>query len=106
MKDTLDFGVPWEFVEHLTWPGFGIVKPIMTNEMGLIAKEIGQRIVADHNACAGIEDPQEAIEAAMDAIKNIMSEGQEYYDMDMGPNGKEAIAMCEAALAKLQPREP
>lgn len=58
---------PWKFVEHCGFIGYGIVEPIMSDEMGLISRQVGERMVADHNACLGI-DPAAAIQAARDAL--------------------------------------
>ena len=60
-----------------------------------------ERIVACVNACAGIEDPAEAIKAAQDALQELISVGCEFYDMDMGDNGALALQEARETLRKL-----
>ena len=62
---------PWRFIEHLTWPGYGHVEPIMTDEMGLIEKSIGERMAEDHNALSGIKDPADTLRKVKEALDMI-----------------------------------
>jgi hypothetical protein len=40
----------------------------------------------------------------LNALKHIIAIGREFYDMDMGPNGAEWIAIGESAIAKAEGR--
>lgn len=66
-----------------------------------IHEDHAERIVACHNALLSIENPQEALRLAREALENFISVGCEFYDMDMGENGCSAIEQARAALAHL-----
>ena len=106
MKHTPEPWAPFGKVHECTISGHTVIRDYLDTPIAYVAyMDDANRIANCVNACAGIEDPVEAIREAREAIENIVSVGREYYDMDMGPNGMEAIAFCEAALAKLQPKQ-
>lgn len=106
MSDPQHTPEPWRFIEHLTWPGFGVVHPIMSDEMGLVSREIGERIVADHNALAGIDNPEEAIREAREALEAalMVHKSIETYCSETAEDRRANRLHCDrlkAALTKL-----
>lgn len=106
MKHTPEPWAPFGKVHECTISGHTVIRDYLDTPIAYVAyMDDANRIANCVNACAGIENPEEAIREAREAIENIVSVGREYYDMDMGPSGMEAIALCEAALSKLQPKQ-
>lgn len=65
-----DLNVPWEWTDHHS-KTHGWVSPIMEISGSLIPSEVGERIVAEHNALLGVVDPVAAIAAARAVLDGI-----------------------------------
>lgn len=106
MKHTPEPWAPFGKVHECTISGHTVIRDYLDTPIAYVAyMDDANRIANCVNACAGIENPEEAIREARETLFKIMSLQYSPYRIDDTVVADKSYILAEKALAKLQPKQ-